>query len=36
MSKVGRLDKAWDEALEKGWVVVSMKNDWGRIFAAPQ
>jgi len=36
LSKVGRLDKAWDEAREKGWVIVSMKNDWGRIFAAPQ
>jgi phosphoglycolate phosphatase-like HAD superfamily hydrolase len=35
MSKVGRLDKALDEASEKGWVVVSMKNDWGRIFAFP-
>jgi len=22
-----------DEAKQKGWVVISMKNDWGRIFA---
>lgn len=30
---VGRLDKAWDEALAKGWTVVSMKSDWKKIFA---
>jgi phosphoglycolate phosphatase-like HAD superfamily hydrolase len=33
-SKVGRLDKAWDEALKKGWTVVDMKNDWKQIFPA--
>jgi phosphoglycolate phosphatase-like HAD superfamily hydrolase len=32
-SDVGRLDKAWDEAVEKGWTVVSMKDDWKTIFA---
>lgn len=31
-SDVGRLDKAWDEAKAKGWVVVSMKDDWATIF----
>jgi hypothetical protein len=31
-SDVGRLDKAWDEAKEKGWIVVSMKGDWKIIF----
>ncbi|HET6348536.1 MAG TPA: HAD family hydrolase [Candidatus Krumholzibacteria bacterium] len=31
-SPVGRLDKAWDEAVANGWTVVSMKNDWGLIF----
>jgi haloacid dehalogenase-like hydrolase len=31
-SKVGRLDKAWDEALKKGWTVVDMKKDWKVIF----
>jgi hypothetical protein len=31
-SHVGRLDRAWDEALAKGWTVVSMKDDWNRIF----
>src|SRR5213083_3263228 len=31
-SDVGRLDKAWDEALAKGWTVVSMKDDWKTIF----
>ena len=32
-SKVGKLDKAWDEAVAKGWTVVDMKRDWGRVFA---
>ena len=32
-SDVGRLDKALDEALAKGWTVVDMKNDWKTIFA---
>src|SRR3954454_12614695 len=27
-SPIGKLDKAWDEAIAKGWTVVSMKNDW--------
>jgi phosphoglycolate phosphatase-like HAD superfamily hydrolase len=31
-SHVGKLDKAWDEAIAKGWTVVSMKNDWKIIF----
>jgi haloacid dehalogenase-like hydrolase len=31
-SKIGRLDKALDEAGAKGWTVVDMKNDWKRIF----
>jgi phosphoserine phosphatase len=31
-SKIGRLDAAWDEALEKGWTVISMKNDWSAIY----
>jgi phosphoglycolate phosphatase-like HAD superfamily hydrolase len=32
-SSIGKLDTAWDEAIEKGWNVVSMKEDWGRIFS---
>jgi phosphoglycolate phosphatase-like HAD superfamily hydrolase len=32
-SSVGRLDKAWDEAPRRGWVVVDMKKDWKTIFA---
>ncbi|MHB2167387.1 HAD family hydrolase [Alsobacter sp. R-9] len=32
-SPVGRLDKALDAAGPNGWVVVSMKDDWKRIFA---
>jgi hypothetical protein len=31
-SKVGRLDKALDEANAKGWTVVDMKHDWRVIF----
>ena len=31
-SKIGRLDKAWDEAKAKGWTVVDMKQDWKVIF----
>jgi hypothetical protein len=31
-SSVGRLDKALDEATLRGWTVVSIKNDWRRVF----
>jgi phosphoglycolate phosphatase-like HAD superfamily hydrolase len=31
-SHIGRLDKAWDEAVQRGWTVVDMKNDWKVIF----
>jgi phosphoglycolate phosphatase-like HAD superfamily hydrolase len=31
-SKVGRLDKALDEATAKGWTVVDMKKDWKTIY----
>ncbi len=34
-SHVGRLDQALDEAPRRGWVVVSMKNDWKTVFADP-
>ncbi len=32
-SIVGRLDKGLDEAKARNWIVVSMKNDWNRVFA---
>jgi phosphoglycolate phosphatase-like HAD superfamily hydrolase len=32
-SKIGKLDKAWDEAKAKGWTVVDMKQDWKMVFA---
>jgi hypothetical protein len=35
-SKIGRLDKAWDDALAKGWNVVSMRRDWKQIFPPPK
>ncbi|MBS0642036.1 MAG: hypothetical protein JSS43_19395 [Proteobacteria bacterium] len=28
----GRLDKAWDEAVQHGWLVVDMKRDWRIIY----
>ena len=31
-SRIGTLDKAWDEAVAKSWAVVSMKDDWNAIF----
>jgi phosphoglycolate phosphatase-like HAD superfamily hydrolase len=32
-SKIGKLDKALDEAQAKGWTVVDMKQDWKKVFA---
>ena len=33
-SKVGTFtQKLMDEAKKRGWTVISMKNDWKRIFA---
>jgi hypothetical protein len=29
---LGKLDKALDEAMAKGWTVVDMKQDWKRIY----
>jgi len=31
-SHIGTFDKGWDEAVAKGWTVVSMKDDWKTIF----
>lgn len=31
-SRVGRLDKALDEATAKGWTIVDMKQDWKTVF----
>ena len=31
-SHIGKLDKGLDAAKEKGWTVVSMKDDWKKIF----
>lgn len=33
-SKVGRLDKALDQAKSQGWTVVDMKQDWKVIYPA--
>ncbi|MEJ2517463.1 MAG: HAD family hydrolase [Methyloceanibacter sp.] len=35
-SAVGRLDKALDDALDKGWIVIDMKKDWNRVFPAAE
>ncbi len=33
-TKVGTFTEAlYDEAIKQGWVVISMKNDWNRIFS---
>jgi hypothetical protein len=31
-SSIGQLDKGLTEAADKGWTVVSIKNDWKRVF----
>lgn len=31
-SHIGRLDKGLDEAKEKGWTVINMKEDWKHIY----
>jgi phosphoserine phosphatase len=31
-SAIGKLDKALDEAPQKGWTVVDMKKDWKKVF----
>jgi len=32
-SSVGRLNKAWDEAVKRGWTVTNMKTEWKKVFA---
>ena len=32
-SRVGRLDRAWDEAVKHGWLIVSMTKDFKTVFA---
>ena len=32
-SHIGKLDKGLDEAAAKGWTVVSIKDDWKKVFA---
>jgi hypothetical protein len=34
-SPVGRLDHALDEATQRGWIVVSMKSDWRKVYSDP-
>lgn len=31
-SHIGKLEKGFDEATRRGWVVVNMKTDWNVIF----
>lgn len=35
-SHIGRFDKGLDEAKEKGWTIVDMKNDWKVIYPFEQ
>ena len=32
-SSIGKLDTAWDEAVAKGWTLVSIEDDWKIVFA---
>jgi len=32
-SRIGKLDKALDDANAKGWTVVDMKKDWNKVFS---
>jgi haloacid dehalogenase-like hydrolase len=32
-SLIGRLSRGLDEAAKRGWIVVSMKNDWKKVFS---
>jgi hypothetical protein len=34
-SAIGKLDKALDEATQKGWAVVDMKSDWKVVYPEP-
>jgi phosphoserine phosphatase len=35
-SRIGRLDEALGEARERGWVLISMRDDWRRVFPFDQ
>ena len=35
-SSIGRLERGLDEAAQRGWVIVSMKGDWRRVYDAEQ
>jgi len=34
-SRIGKLDKALDEAIARAWTVVDMKRDWRSVFPPP-
>jgi hypothetical protein len=34
-SHIGKLDKALDEGIRRGWTIVDMKADWKQIFPVP-
>jgi len=33
-SAIGRLDRGLDEAADRSWLVISMADDWNRVFPA--
>jgi len=35
-SHIGKLDKALDAAIAKGWTIVDMKKQWNEIFTFGQ
>jgi hypothetical protein len=35
-SHIGTLARGLDEAPQRGWTVVSIRNDWNAVFPAPR
>ncbi len=35
-SRIGRLDKALDEARRQGWTVVDMQQEWKQVYSFDQ
>ena len=35
-SRIGKLERGLDEAPQRGWTLVSIRNDWNSVFPAPR
>jgi hypothetical protein len=33
--RLQKFDRGWDEALARGWTIVSMRDDWNTVFPPP-